>query len=222
VLEENLPPEAATPAAQPASGSNRLLAFAMLATVAVGGTATFALLSSSRTAPSPAAASATAPSAASRPADPPSVPAAAATWKANPEWVGFQKRAVSFELPAQNKVPIWLRQAHPHLVVRCVNKRLDVFMYMESAAQIEPQDERHTVRLQVDDDPEIVDRWQDSDEHDALFLPDGQAFLRRMSTAKVVRIGYRPHNAAAVVAEFHVGGLNDLLTPAAAAQCGLK
>jgi hypothetical protein len=220
VLEETLPQDAAPP--QPAGRSVRLLAFAMLATVAVGGTATFALLA--RSDPAPAAPSssgpATAPAPTSRaiPADDPALPRG---WKRNPEWVGFRKRAVAFELPARNKVPIWLRQAHPYLVVRCAGRRLDVFMYMESAAQIEPQDGKHTVRLLVDDDPEIAGRWQDSDEHDALFVPEPQPFLARLATAKVVRIGYRPHNAAPVVAAFDVEGFNELFTSADAALCGI-
>jgi hypothetical protein len=223
VLEESQPAEAKVAlAAQAASTTKRLVLFAVVAAVAFGGTVTFALLSGSRGAESAAAPApakgATAPSPTASTA-PDALPAPA--WKANAEWVGFQKRAVAFELPAIDRVQIWLRKAHPHLVVRCVNKRLDAFMYMESPAQIEPQDEKHTVRLRLDDGPEVTERWQDSDEHDALFAPDGAAFVGRLSSARVVRIGYRPHNSPSVVAEFHVAGLQELLAPAAA-TCGLK
>jgi hypothetical protein len=221
VLEEHLPPDAAQ-TGRPAGQSVRLLAFAMLATVAVGGTATFALLSRSE----PAATTPSSTPAAAAPGVPPATvtpddSALPRGWNRNPEWVGFRKRAVAFELPARNKVPIWLRQAHPYLVVRCAAKRLDVFMYMESAAQIEPQDEKHTVRLIVDDEPEVIGRWQDSDEHDALFVPEPKPFLARLATARVVRIGYRPHNAAPVLAEFEVQGFNEIFTPSDAALCGL-
>lgn len=205
---------------RPASaGTKRVLGFAVLGVVAFAGTLTLARLGSEAPA-SPESVSVD-PSTASRPAVEASAAAGTPKWQSNAEWVGFQKRAVAFELPANNKVPVWLRQAHPYLVVRCIGKRLDAFVYMESTAQIEPQDERHTVRLRVDDAPEVTERWQDSDEHDALFAPDGVAFAQRLTRAQVLRVGYRPHNAAPVVAEFNVGGLSEVIAPFAA-QCGWK
>jgi hypothetical protein len=205
------------------AGTKRLLMFAVLAAVALGGTMTFALLSNSNEpvgAPVPARI-ATPPATGTAVDAPASTPAVAPVWKANPEWVGFQKRAIAFELPAHNKVPIWLRQAHPYFVVRCVARRTDAFLYMESAAQIEPQDERHTVRVRVDDEPEVTERWQDSDEHDSLFAPDGAQFVQRLIRARTLQVGYRPHNAAPVVAEFTVAGLGEAIAPFAA-QCGWK
>jgi hypothetical protein len=226
VLENGQPAEAKVAgAAQAAATSKRLAVVAAVAAIAFGGTVTFALLSGSGPAPrAPEPAPSAGPAApTAAPSTTPAAPdvVAAPAWKANPEWVGFRKRAVAFELPAVDRVQVWLRKAHPYLVVRCVDKQLAAFLYMESQAQIEPQDEKHTVRLRIDDGPEATERWQDSDEHDALFAPDSAAFVEQLSSARVVRIGYRPHNSPAVVAEFHVAGLGDLLAPAAT-LCGMK
>ncbi|HXW03899.1 MAG TPA: type VI secretion system-associated protein TagO [Vicinamibacterales bacterium] len=209
-------PENATGPA--AASTQRLLVFGVTAGLALCGTVAFALLSKSG---SPDPVPATAPGAAVTPAGGVMTPDPAVTpvWRANPDWVGRQKRAMAFELPADHRVPVWMRQSHPHLVVRCTERRTDLFVYTESAAQIEPEDGRHTVRITLDDEPERTERWQDSDEHDALFAPDGHAFVQRLLTAKTLRIGYKPHNAAAVVIHFSVGGLEPLIAPFAR-QCG--
>jgi hypothetical protein len=199
--------------------------FTALGAVALGGIVTFAMLSllSSSAARSSEAAAVLSGKAETLASKPLSVPAGAPrpTWSsANRDWVGGARRAVAFELPADNKVQVWQRQAHPILVVRCFAKRTEAFVFIESAAQIEPQG-NHAVRVRFDAEPEGSERWPDADEHDALFAPDGAAFVRRLTGARTLQFGYKPHNAPPVVAEFHVSGLGALMAPAAA-QCGSK
>ena len=136
-------------------------------------------------------------------------------------WVGRQRKAIAFELPAENKVGVWMRQVHPRLVVRCMANRTEVFVLTESAAQIELGTEDHTVRLAVDGEPETSIRWPDSAEHDALFAPDGAGFAQRLTTASTMRFGFTPHNAPPVVIHFNVGGLGPLIDPVAK-ECGWK
>jgi hypothetical protein len=146
----------------------------------------------------------------------------ASRWtQANREWLWNPKKGAAFQLTSVNKVAIWQGIAQPMLVVRCESNRLQAFVFTASAIQMESQDENHTVRLTIDDQPEQVERWADSDDHDALFAPDSLAFAHRLASARVVRIGYTPHNAARAVAEFHVQGLSGLLDPAAK-SCGWK
>ena len=195
--------------------------FMILGAVAIGGTVTFGMLTGSAARASHAASTpsgnadlvATSESKAAGPS------ASTPTWNSNnSEWVGGERRAAAFELPADHKVQVWQRQAHPILVVRCFAKRTEAFVFIESAAQIEPHG-NHTVRVRFDDEPEREERWPDADDHDALFAPDGAAFARRLTSASTMRFGYKPHNSPPVVAEFHVSGLRALITPAAA-QCG--
>jgi hypothetical protein len=147
-------------------------------------------------------------------------PAFTHTWNsANREWIGDHRNAAAFELLSETTVPIWQRQAQPILVVRCMSKRIEAFVFIESAAQIEPDDDRHTVRFRFDDGPEVTERWADSEEHDALFAPAGAAFAKKLTQARSLTFSYRPHNAPRVATEFHVSGLGDLIHPVAA-RCG--
>jgi hypothetical protein len=136
-------------------------------------------------------------------------------------WVGSRRHSPAFELPAENRVAVWMRQVRPTLVVRCMAKQPQVFVVTESALRIEPQTEDHTVTFGFDNEPERTERWADSAEHDALFAPDGNAFAQRLTLARTMRFGYTPHNASPVVAYFQVSGLGPLLEPVAR-DCGWK
>jgi len=177
----------------------------------VAGVGTYEFLSASSRqparAPAPVAATAAAePAGPVRPADGPR------KWNAsNRRWIGDERHAAAFELLSNNEVHLWQRRdARPILVVRCISKRSEAFVFIESAAQIEPQDEKHGVRIRFDDGPELSERWPDSDDHDALFAPDGAGLVGQLLAARTLRFGYTPHNAPPAVAEFNVTGLREV------------
>jgi hypothetical protein len=134
-------------------------------------------------------------------------------------WLGNQRHGAAFELQADNLVQTWFGPVRPTLVVRCTARTLQTFVYTGSPMKIEPHAEGKTVTLSVDDEPAKTERWPDSDDHDALFAPDGIAFAHRLLGARSLRFGYSPHNANDVVAHFHVSGLGELLDPVAK-ECG--
>lgn len=136
-------------------------------------------------------------------------------------WTANQRNSVAFELPAENTVTIWLNQVRPLLIVRCLSKKTEAFVFTGSALKIEPQTEDHTVSFSFDDEPETTVRWPDSSEHDALFSPDARGFAERVMRARSLRFGYTPHNAAPVEAHFQVSGLAELFEPVAK-DCGWK
>jgi hypothetical protein len=105
------------------------------------------------------------------------------------------------------------------LVVRCVQKSTQVLVWTGSALKMEPQSGDHTVTFRFDNEQRATELWADSEEHDALFAPDGAAFARRLIPARTLRVGYTPHNAAPAEAEFQVGGLGEMLE-AFAKECG--
>jgi hypothetical protein len=153
---------------------------------------------------------------------PPPVPAVPSKWNANNrDWLLNAKKGIAFELPALKKVGIWQGIAQPMLVVRCDAGRIQTFVYTASAIQMEAADENHTVRVSFDGEPEAIERWADSPEHDALFAPDAAAFAQRLTTAQTLKVSYTPHNAPRAVAEFQTYGLSELIAPAAK-QCGWK
>jgi hypothetical protein len=162
-----------------------------------------------------AAAPSSAPSTASAPAK--TAPAhssssveASAGWIDNTDqWTPKTRRRVAFELAAVRDTQVWMKTVRPLLVVRCVQGEIESFVYTDSAATMEPQDDDHTVRLWFDEGNQQTERWPDSSAHDALFAPDGARFAAQLMQAKTVRFGYHPHNAAPVVAQFQVAGLRD-------------
>ena len=135
-------------------------------------------------------------------------------------WTGTARRSVAFELQARNETQVWMRTVRPLLVVRCVDGRIDTFVFTDSPAAMEPEDEDHTVRVAVDGEPARTERWPDSSAHDALFAPDGTAFAAQLGTARTLRFGYTPHNAAPVVATFDTSGLSQKI--ASSKACGRK
>ena len=136
-------------------------------------------------------------------------------------WTGNARNSSAFELPAENIVPIWLNQVRPLLIVRCMSKRTEAFVFTGSALKIEQQTEDHTVRFSFDAEQPTTMRWPDSAEHDALFAPDAAAFAQRLMHAQTLRFGYTPHNAEPVEARFEVRGLTELIEPVAK-ECGWK
>lgn len=180
----------------------------------------------SSAAPKPSAAAAPGQVATVKPRKAPATvtaPLAAATpkWSStnSAEWVGRQRNSVAFELPASNKIQVWMRQVEPTLIVRCQAKKPEVFVFTNSAARMEPEDQDHTVRIRIDDGPERVERWPDSDSHDALFAPDGAALARELLHARTLHFSFNPHNAAPASARFDVAGLAEVLAPLAK-RCG--
>jgi hypothetical protein len=136
-------------------------------------------------------------------------------------WVGNRRKSAAFELPAESIVSVWTRSVRPTLVVRCMGQSTQVFVVTESPMKIEAQTEDHTVTYSIDGAPSVSERWPDSDEHDALFAPDGAAFAKQLMHARTFRFGFTPHNVPSVATDFNVGGLAPLLEPVSK-ECGWK
>jgi hypothetical protein len=134
-------------------------------------------------------------------------------------WLGERRRGAAFELPADNIVQTWFGPVRPTLVVRCMEKTTQAFVFVGSPTRIEPRAEGKTVTVSIDGEPVKTEHWPDADDHDALFAPDGADFTKRLLQAESLRFGYSPHNAQDVVAQFNVRGLWELIEPAAK-ECG--
>ena len=126
-------------------------------------------------------------------------------------WVSNHPKSAAFELAADRDVPVWMRRVHPLLVVRCLARKADVFVFTDSPARIEPEDENHTIHVAFDDEAGTTERWMDSEEHDALFAPDGPSFARRLAHSHTLTFGFTPHNAAPVSVQFTTRGFDKIL-----------
>jgi hypothetical protein len=219
--ERNEAPVSSAPTAKPGKGRHLVFALAGLATIAI---LMFTLLPA-RAVPAARVAAAQAGVVKPRPAVAAALKPAVATQAWSSElrayWTGNQRHSAAFELAAENTVPIWMSQVRPLLIVRCLSKRTEAFVFTGSALKIEPDTEDHTVNFRFDDEPGTTVRWSDSAEHDALFAPDAVGFAQRVMRARTLRFGYTPHNAAPVEARFEVSGLAELLEPVTK-ECGWK
>ena len=210
---------------QPRS-KHRDIVFVTLA-AAISGIVTLGWLVA-RTAPGPevavAAATESTPAAVSPTAKTATVPASRTyQWTSanSAVWAGDMKNAVAFELEAENTIGVWMRTVRPALILRCSGGSIEAFVFTASAARLEPNTDDHTVEVSFDGAATSIERWRDSEEHDALFAPAGTAFVQQLTGARVMRFGFTPHNAAPVTAEFNVAGLSAVLA-SAARTCGIK
>lgn len=219
------PPTASATTGAPArkTGFGRRELTIAVATIVGGGLLVFAAMAGRSGSSSAVAASSTAPAKRAPAAERSSTPARTATqaWSSARRgyWTANQRHAAAFELPAENTVAIWMNYVRPLLVVRCMAKKTEAFVYTGSALRIEPNTEDHTVNFRFDNEAPQSAHWPDSAEHDALFAPEGVAFAHRVMTAHTLRFGYTPHNAEPVEAVFEVSGLTELSSPAAK-DCG--
>jgi hypothetical protein len=136
-------------------------------------------------------------------------PAAPVKWssKTQARWVNPSRTAAAFELDAEQPIAVWNDTVTPALVVRCTKGHVDAFVYTDSAARIEPEDDNHTVQLSYDEEGSVPERWPDSVEHDALFAPSGRALTDRLASAQSFDFTFTPHNAGPATARFDVRGL---------------
>ncbi len=217
VTEGSAPAPTTAPVSKSAGLSQRdwllvLLGAAGAAVVTVG-------LLASRAVASPEAA--TADTAAPAPAPVAASVVAAPKWSTanRARWVSDGRKSAAFDLAAENRVQVWTRQVQPTLVVRCESNAIEVFVFTESAARIEPDSDDHTISYGFDDEASVTERWADSVEHDGLFARSPGMFADRLLGARTLRFGFTPHNAAPVQVLFSVSGLGELIEPVASA-CG--
>ena len=221
-------PGAPAPDGQPVQRTASAMSLVLVSLALVGGAAgTFMFLSAH---PSAGTASSweighAAPASPASGTSPAAATTTAAThqWSREDEyrWVANHKRSVAYQLDADQQVRVWTTHVRPSLVMRCLNRKTEVFVYTETPSKLESTDGLHSVKLTFDDAAESDERWPDSAEHDALFAPDGTALARRISTAHHLRFGFSPHNADPVQVDFDLGDAGSVVSHLAK-TCGWK
>jgi hypothetical protein len=66
-----------------------------------------------------------------------------------------------------------------------------------------------------------MQQWQASESAQELFAPDGSAFVRQLTHASRLRVGFTPFNAQPVTVEFAVQGF-DQFAGLVASTCGWR
>jgi type VI secretion system protein VasI len=166
---------------------------------------------------------------ASRSAPAPAIPAAPKSPPRSGKWTVSQdtsamddSKGVTFSLEGENPIVAWLKIQTPTLIVRCKEKRTDVYMVTGTAASVESGDvEGHTVRVRFDGAAAQRQRWSQSTNNEALFAPNAVQMARSIAKAKIVRFEFTPFNASPAIATFDVSGFDQHIGRVAAA-CGWK
>ena len=136
-------------------------------------------------------------------------------------WSNDGSKTISFELKSTHDVNVWMARVRPLLIVRCLYRTTEVFVATQASASIEGQSGSHTVRLTIDNEPELVQQWTDSVSGRELFAPNGVDLARRLARAELLRFSFTPYNAKPVTADFVVSGF-DRLAGLVGTTCGWK
>ncbi|MGB7590792.1 MAG: zinc-ribbon domain-containing protein [Terriglobia bacterium] len=140
-------------------------------------------------------------------------------------------------LDAENQIEGPLGMLTPSLIVRCKEKKTDVYVVTGMAASIEedydggPKDS-HTARIRLDDNPPQQGEWGESTDHKALFAEDWVSglgaevvstsrtdFAKKIASANTLTFEFTPFDSSPQVARFDVRGLSVHL-PKVAEACG--
>lgn len=139
-------------------------------------------------------------------------------------WTGGQtaksemddSQTFAYRLSATAPVQAWLETIRPALIVRCREQEIDAYMVADTAADVEAGG-GHTFRIRWDAEPAQTEAWTESTDRDSYFSPSPVDFIKKLSTAQRLRIGFTPFNAAPVVVSFQVKGFGKRLDVIAAA-----
>ena len=154
-----------------------------------------------------------------RPTDTPKK-VAAPKWFARPSGHSRDGRdIVTFELAANEDVVVADSRVRPHLGIRCAGRTSDVYVMTHSAARPEGSTRQHTVELSFDDREVLVQKWDHSVDHDALFASDSKALVSQIAGASAMAFTFTPFNEPPVQLRFNVDGFSRHLATAAR-TCG--
>jgi hypothetical protein len=157
----------------------------------------------------------------------PSKPSDAPTKAAAPKWFARPSRydsrdgrdIVTFELAANEDVVVAHSRVRPHLGIRCAGRTSEVYVTTHSAASPEGSTAQHTVELSFDDREVVVQKWEHSVDHNALFASDSKALMSQIVGASAMAFTFTPFGEPPVQLRFNVDGFSRHLATAAR-TCG--
>ena len=109
---------------------------------------------------------------------------------------------------ATGEVRGWLDRARPALVVRCKERKLDVYLRTGMSSHVEGAHGNHTIRYRIDTTRAVSESsWEESTSNEALFAPAPAELAERLMSGNTVLFEWTPFNANPVQARFDVMGL---------------
>lgn len=100
----------------------------------------------------------------------------------------------------------------PHLIIRCLEHRTEVYVVTGVSTQPELGNVgKHTVRLRFDEDQQEREIWDQSADDRALFSRHPIRFVNEVARAKTLTFGFTPFHAGQAIATFSVSGFDKRL-----------
>ena len=119
---------------------------------------------------------------------------------------------VTLGLMSNNSIKGWLRSFTPMLVVRCKENKTELFVMTGMPANLESDDlEKHTVRIRLDGDSHLIQKWSSSTDKKALFAPDPILLAKKIAGSVMMLFEFIPYNSNPQIARFSVTGLDRYL-----------
>lgn len=117
-------------------------------------------------------------------------------------------QTVSLSLLSEDQIQGWLESEHPALVIRCEEKKTEVYVVTGTAASVEYGADTHTVRLRFDEEKPITQHWSASTASKALFAPNSITLVKRLSNHNKFTFEFTPFQANPAIAVFELDGIN--------------
>ena len=126
---------------------------------------------------------------------------------------------VGFGLKAEDSIEGPVGKSTPVLIVRCQDKKVEVFISTGMPASVEEGTDDHHVRLRFDSDAPQAEAWSEATNNEALFAPEPARLIKALVGAKKMAFGFTPFDANPQVTVFNVAGLGHQLAQTSGA-CG--
>jgi hypothetical protein len=124
---------------------------------------------------------------------------------------------VYLQLTAENSIQGWLATETPKLVIRCKERKADVYIITGMPATVEYGTDSHTVRIRLDDQRAFTEHWLQATDDKALFARNPVVLAKKMAKAKTMLFEFIPFNASPVTVRFDIQGLDQEISKVASA-----
>jgi len=115
-------------------------------------------------------------------------------------------------LEADNEIDGWLNKERPTLIIRCKERKTDLYVVTGMAAKPEyGAYESRFVRYRIDDKKFVRTSWSESTDNKALFSGDPVRLAKELAGAERFLFEFTPFNASPQLIQFPVKGLGSRL-----------
>lgn len=118
------------------------------------------------------------------------------------------RASVSCVLPSSDTISVGKEDRHGLLVIRCMDNETDVIL---SWPNYLGRGNDHTVESKVDDKPIVKQKWIESTNGEAVFMPSPIKWLRTLKDARHLIVRLKPYQRGYEELEFDLNGIDDVI-----------